>query len=294
MWHVNRPELTTPCHLCCLFHFASIPLTDNGDEEVREFSLYGILTRFPSGRLEFRVDEDFEFRLIEERTGRRFELTICIVGHECDRDDAQSIKSHPDRKKTPNATLSHSTHLHSPSNPPKLFLCLPPTHLQILFFSYYFRWNELVSLFLITVNEAWPQNSSFIVRVDVDFLNSFVFFNFVVDPWLRSEEREILSSPRKWLLYANEIFVGLKKRLQPRNQNGNMKKEKLLHMMIPRMAPLSFSLGICFFSRFKHENSHWYLLSTHFVGAIFDKLIIHLLWVLIGTPSYKKCLKVET
>ena len=173
------------------------------------------------------------------------------------------------------------------------FFASPPTHLQILFFSYYFRWNELVSLFLITVNEAWPQNSSFIVRVDVDFLNSFVFFNFVVDPWLRSEEREILSSPRKWLLYANEIFVGLKKRLQPRNQNGNMKKEKLLHMMIPRMAPLSFSLGICFFSRFKHENSHWYLLSTHFVGAIFDKLIIHLLWVLIGTPSYKRCLKVE-
>ena len=29
----------------------------------------------------------------------------------------QSIKSHPDGKKTPNATLSHSTHLHSPSNP---------------------------------------------------------------------------------------------------------------------------------------------------------------------------------
>ena len=47
--------------------------------------------------------------------GELMEVSLKLISEEMR--DAQSIKSHSDEKKTPNATLSHSTHLHSPSNP---------------------------------------------------------------------------------------------------------------------------------------------------------------------------------
>ena len=41
----------------------------------------------------------------------------CFIKGKATSTHPQSIKSHPDGKKPPNASLSHSTHLHSPSNP---------------------------------------------------------------------------------------------------------------------------------------------------------------------------------
>ena len=122
------------------------------------------------------------------------------------------------------------------------------------------------------------------------FKTTLFTFNFTDDPCLRSEERNSVHSTEVTALCRWDLRR-IKEKTPTQESKWQHDKRILLHIMIPRMAPLSFSSGICFLSRFRHEKSHECFLSIHFVGAILehcsDKLIIYLLWVLIGAPSYK-------